>query len=135
MMMMQADYKTALLLIRSLLRDNVITIRITALAAVSMWEDKVSAEDVRKMAHNDPNPFVRPQAILTQTRLVGQDALPDLVALSRDVNLHVRRAVAQGFVDMEHLPLEARKALIRLGSEEATAEFTTAAILGEKHFR
>ena len=129
-MMMQADYKTALLLIRSLLRDNVITIRITALAAVSMWEDKVSAEDVRKMAHNDPNPFVRPQAILTQTRLVGQDALPDL-----DVNLHVRRAEAQGFADMEHLPLEARKALIRLGSEEATAEFTTAAILGEKHFR
>jgi HEAT repeat protein len=127
-MMMQADYDAALPLVRPLLKDSAITVRETALAAVSKWGDIVSAEDVRQIAFNDPNPFVRPQAVLTLTKLLGQDALPDLVALSEDLNLHVRRAAAQSMAVLDYLTSEAKSALLRLAMDEDTAEFTREAL-------
>jgi len=127
-MMMQADYDAALPLVRPLLKDSAITVRETALAAVSKWGDKVSAEDVRQIAFNDSNPFVRPQAVLTLTKLLGQDALPDLVALSEDLNLHVRRAAAQSMAVLDYLTSEAKSALLRLAMDEDTAEFTREAL-------
>jgi len=123
-MMMQADYEAALPLIRPLLKDSAITVRETALAAVSKWGDKVSVEEVRHIAYNDPNPFVRPQAVITLAKLLGQEALPDLVDLSEDLNIHVRRAVAQGMAELDYLTPEARTALLRLGKDEDTADFT-----------
>ena len=122
-MMMQADYEAALPLIRPLLRDSAITVRESALAAISKWRDKVSVEDVRYMAYNDPNPFVRPQAVITLTSLLGQDVLSDLVELSEDLNLHVRRAVAQSLAEVDYLTPEAKRALIGLAKDEDTAEF------------
>jgi len=130
-MMMQADYDTALPLVRPLLRDNAITVRETALAAVSKWEDKVSVEDVREIAFNDPNPFVRPQAVITLTSLLGQEAQPDLVELADDLNLHVRRAVAQSLAEVEHLTPEGKRALLQLADEDDTAEYARPAL--EKH--
>jgi HEAT repeat protein len=127
-MMIRADYETAMPLVRPLLRDNAITVRETALAAVSKWGDLVSVEDVRNIAYNDPNPFVRPQAVITLTRLLGQDALPDLVALSDDLNLHVRRAVAQCLAEVEYLTPEGKAALITLANDEDTAEFVREAL-------
>lgn len=127
-MMMQADYKAALPLVRPLLKDNAITVRETALAAVSKWGDKVSVEDVREIAYQDPNPFVRPQAVITLTRLLGQDALLDLVDLSEDLNLHVRRAVAQCLAEVDHLTPEGKAALLKLAKDEDTAEFARAAL-------
>jgi HEAT repeat protein len=127
-MMMQADYETALPLVRPLLRDSAITVRETALAAISKWGDLVSVEDVRHIAYSDPNPFVRPQAVITLTRLLGQDALPDLVALADDLNLHVRRAVAQSLTEVDFLTPEARAALLRLADDEETAEFAREAL-------
>ncbi|HEY9121844.1 MAG TPA: HEAT repeat domain-containing protein [Brevefilum sp.] len=127
-MMMQADYDAALPLVRPLLKDSAITVRETALAAVSKWGDKVSAEDVRQIAFNDPNPFVRPQAVLTLTKLLGQDSLPDLVDLSEDLNLHVRRAAAQSMAELDYLTPEAKSALLRLAKDEDTAEFTREAL-------
>lgn len=127
-MMIKADYKTALPLVRPLLRDNAITVRETALAAVSKWRDLVSVEDVRNIAFSDPNPFVRPQAVLTLTRLLGQDAIQDLEDLADDLNVHVRRAVAQCLAEMEYLTPGARQALLRLASDEDTVEFTRDAL-------
>ena len=68
-MMIQADYVAALPLVRPLLRDNAITVRETALAAVSNWGDLVAVDDVREIAYRDPNPFVRPQAVRTLANL------------------------------------------------------------------
>ena len=127
-MMMQADYDTALPLVRPLLKDSAITVRETALAAISKWQDRVSVEDVRQIAYNDPNPFVRPQAVLTLVKLLGQDALQDLVDFSEDLNLHVRRAAAQGFAEMDNLTPAARAALIQLSNDEDTAEFAQEAL-------
>ena len=127
-MMMQTDYKAAIPLVRPLLKDSAITVRETALAAVSKWQDKVSVEDVRHIAFNDPNPFVRPQAVITLTKLLGQDALPDLVDLSEDLNLHVRRAAAQSMAELDYLTSEARSALLRLAKDEDTADFTREAL-------
>ncbi|MDY6845754.1 MAG: HEAT repeat domain-containing protein [Chloroflexota bacterium] len=127
-MMMQADYEAAMPLVRPLLKDSAITVRETALAAVSKWQDKVSVEDVRHIAFNDPNPFVRPQAVITLTKLLGQDALPDLVDLSEDLNLHVRRAAAQSMAELDYLTPEARLALFRLAKDEDTADFTREAL-------
>jgi HEAT repeat protein len=127
-MMMQADYETALPLVRPLLRDSAITVRETALAAISKWGDLVSVEDVRNIANNDPNPFVRPQAVITLTRLLGQEALLDLVDLADDLNLHVRRAVAQSLAEVDFLTPEARAALLRLADDEETAEFAREAL-------
>jgi HEAT repeat protein len=127
-MMMQADYETALPLVRPLLRDSAITVRETALAAVSKWNDLVSVDEVRNIAFNDPNPFVRPQAVITLTRLLSQDALPDLVSLADDLNLHVRRAVAQSLAEVDYLTPEARSALLQLAQDEDTAEFARDAL-------
>jgi HEAT repeat protein len=127
-MMMQADYDAALPLVRPLLRDNAITVRETALAAVSQWNDLVSVEDVRQIAQSDPNPFVRPQAVITLTRLLGQDALPDLVALAEDLNLHVRRAVAQSLAEIDHLTPTGKRALLKLAEDPDTVEFAQPAL-------
>lgn len=127
-MMMQADYVAALPLVRPLLRDNAITVRETALAAVSKWGDLVAVDDVREIAFSDPNPFVRPQAVRTLAKLLGDEALPDLVALSDDFNLHVRRAVAQSLAEIENLTSDAKAALIQLSSDEDTAEFAQDAV-------
>jgi len=127
-MMMQADYETALPLVRPLLKDSAITVRETALAAVSKWQDKVSVADVRDIAYNDPNPFVRPQAVITLTSLLGQDALPDLVELADDLNIHVRRAVAQSLAEVDYLSPEGKRTLLKLASDEDTAEFTRKAL-------
>jgi len=127
-MMMQADYEAALPLVRPLLRDSAITVRETALAAVSKWGDMVSIDEVRNIAYNDPNPFVRPQAVITLTHLLGQDAMPDLVDLADDLNLHVRRAVAQCLAEMEYLSPESRQALLHLAGDPDTAEFAHRAL-------
>ncbi len=127
-MMIKADYKTALPLVRPLLRDNAITVRETALAAVSKWNDLVSVDDVRNIAFSDPNPFVRPQAVLTLTRLLGQDAIQDLEDLADDLNVHVRRAVAQCLAEMEYLTPGAKQALLRLAADEDTVEFARDAL-------
>ena len=127
-MMMKTDYDAALPLVRPLLKDSAITVRETALAAISKWGDKVSVGDVRQMAYSDPNPFVRPQAVITLTSLLGQDALPDLVELSEDLNLQVRRAVAQSLVEMDDLTPQGKAALMRLANDEDTAEFARAAM-------
>jgi HEAT repeat protein len=127
-MMMQADYDAALPLVRPLLRDNAITVRETALAAISKWQDRVSVSDVRNMAFNDPNPFVRPQAVLTLTKLLGQEALPDLVDLAEDLNVQVRRAVAQSLVEVDYLTPAGKAALIKLANDEDTAAFAQDAL-------
>ena len=127
-MMMQADYQAALPLVRPLLKDNAITVRETALAAVSKWGDRVSVEDVRDMACSDPNPFVRPQAVITLTRLLGQDALDDLIDLAEDLNLQVRRAVAQCLAEVDSLTPDGKAALLRLAKDADTAEFTREAL-------
>ena len=127
-MMMQADYKAALPMVRPLLKDNAITVRETALAAVSKWGDRVSVEDVREIAYNDPNPFVRPQAVITLTKLLGQEALLDLIDLSEDLNLHVRQAVAQCLAEVDYLTPEGKTALLRLANDEDTAEFAWEAL-------
>ncbi len=127
-MMMQAGYDVALPLIRPLLKDSAITVRETALAAVSRWNDLVAVEDVRQIAYNDPNPFVRPQAVITLAKLLGQEALPDLVDLADDLNLHVRRAVAQSLVHLDYLTPEAKVILLHLAEDEDTAEFAQDAL-------
>jgi hypothetical protein len=127
-MMMQADYEAALPLVRPLLKDSAITVRETALAAVSKWQDRVSVSDVRNIAFNDPNPFVRPQAVITLTKLLGQEALPDLVDLADDLNVHVRRAVAQSFAEIDYLTPAGKAALIRLANDEDTADFAQEAL-------
>ena len=127
-MMLQADYKAALPLVRPLLKDNAITVRETALAAVSKWHDLVSIEDVREMAYNDPNPFVRPQAVITLTKLLGQEVLFDLIDLSEDLNLHVRRAVARCLAEVENLTPAGKAALLRLANDKDTAEFAQEAL-------
>lgn len=127
-MMMQADYETALPLVRPLLRDTAITVRETALAAISKWQDRVSVSDVRNIAFNDPNPFVRPQAVTTLVKLLGQEALTDLEDLADDLNVHVRRAVAQSFAEIDYLTPAGKSALIRLANDEDTADFAQEAL-------
>jgi len=127
-MMIQADYQAALPLVRPLLKDGAITVRETALAAISKWKDMVSVEDVREMAYSDPNPFVRPQAVITLTKLLGQEVLMDLIDLSEDLNLHVRRAVARCLANVEFLTPEGKTALLRLAKDSDTAEFAQEAL-------
>ena len=127
-MMLQADYQSALPLVRPLLKDKAIAVRETALAAISKWGDKVSVDDVRETAFSDPSPFVRPQAVIARTRLLGQEVLLDLVDLSEDLNLYVRRAVAQCLAEVGTLTPEGKAALLRLAHDPETADYALEAL-------
>ncbi len=127
-MMLQADYQSALPLVRPLLKDKAIAVRETALAAISKWGDKISVDDVREIAFSDPSPFVRPQAVIALTRLLGQEALLDLVDLSEDLNLYVRRAVAQCLAEVGTLTPEGKAALLRLAHDPETADYALEAL-------
>lgn len=127
-MMTRAGYRAALPVVRPLLRDANIGIREAALAAVSRWEDLVSVDTVRWMCYHDPNPFVRPQAIATLVSLVGEQALPDLVTLSVDMNSHVRRAVALALGSLPHLPENGVQVLNRLAQDPEIGESAQVAL-------
>ncbi len=121
-MMIKADYRPALPLVRSLLKDSSIAIRETALAAVARWKDQASIEAVRWMAYSDPNPFVRPQAVTALTNILGQEALPDLLALANDLNTHVRRSVIYSLGRINPIPEEAVILLKQLSADPALSE-------------
>jgi HEAT repeat protein len=110
-MMIEADYRAALPLIRTLLKDPAITIREEALAAINHWRDMASLDQVRWMCFQDPNPFVRPQAITCLVALINRDAIPDLVGLAHDRNSYVRQAVVNNLGKVGDLPPEAVEVL------------------------
>jgi HEAT repeat protein len=117
--------------IRSLLKDSNVTIREAALEAVGHWQDAFSADTVRWMCYHDANPFVRPQAISTLVSLLGREALPDLLALAGDLNVHVRQKVAFQLGQLDDLPPEAEMVLRRLAADPETAESAAWAV--QKH--
>lgn len=127
-MMVRADYRAALPVIRALLKDVNITIREAALEAIGRWQDRISIDTVRWMCYHDSNPFVRPQAVTTLFNLLGSEALPDLLSLAEDLNMHVRRAAAYCLGRLEPLPDEAVAALNRLAAEPETAESAQTAL-------
>ncbi len=127
-MMVQANYIAALPLIRPLLRDNSITVRETALMAVSKWHDLISVDDVRSIAFNDPNPFVRPQAVFALAGLLGVEAQPDLIKLANDVNAHVRKAVVQALGRLPYLADESKAVLDRLTFDPEVADLARQAL-------
>jgi HEAT repeat protein len=100
-LMVRAEYRDALPMIRPLLLDPAISVRESALLAVSHWRDYSALEVIRAICFHDPNPFVRPQAILALTNLQKMDAVPDLERLAADMNAFVRKSVLQA---VEHLP-------------------------------
>jgi HEAT repeat protein len=57
-------------------------------------KDGEAAEAVRSICLNDPNPYVRPEAIGALARLEGEGAVATLQALVNDTNALVRRAAS-----------------------------------------
>ena len=100
-LMVRAEYRDALPMIRPLLLDSAISVRESALMAVAHWKDLSAVEVIRTICFHDPNPYIRPQAILALTKLQRMDAVPDLERLVMDMNAFVRKSILQA---VEYLP-------------------------------
>ncbi len=127
-LMIRSNFRAALPFIRPMLKDPTITVRETALAAIGRWQDRASADTVRAMCHHDPNPFIRPQAINVLVDLIGDEAIPDLITLTSDVNVHVQRTAAYHLARARSLPPEGRAALARLAQNPELGESIQAAL-------
>lgn len=130
-LMIRSNFRAALPFIRPMLKDLTITLRETALAAIGRWQDLASTDTVRNMCYHDPNPFLRPQAINVLVDLIGEQALPDLIALTNDVNVHVQRTAAYHLARAKALPPEGRAALARLAQNPDLGEAIQAALTSQ----
>ncbi len=127
----QANYRLALPLVRPLLRDERDALREMALTIVTEWGDAAALDSVRQMAFADPNPFRRPQAVLSLALLGGAGALPDLIKLTGDLNGHVRRAAAEALGRLPGLPPAAVSALQRLLDDPVAGESAAATLAAQ----
>ena len=80
------------------------------------------------MCHNDPNPYIRADAIDSLIRLMGRDSLPDLLDLTHDPNTKVRDAVAAGLAGLDNLPAEAVSALKNMANDEGVGDVALSAL-------
>ena len=124
----QANYRLALPLVRPLLRDERDALREMALTIVTEWGDAAAVDSVRQIAFSDPNPFRRPQAVISLALLAGASALPDLIKLTGDLNGHVRRAAAEALGRLPGLPPAAVNALQRLLDDPVAGDAARAAL-------
>lgn len=127
----QANYRLALPLVRPLLRDERDALREMALTIVTEWGDAAAVDSVRQIAFSDPNPFRRPQAVISLGLLAGAHALPDLIKLSGDLNGHVRRAAAEALGRLPGLPPAAVSALQRLLDDPVAGEAARATLAAQ----
>jgi HEAT repeat protein len=95
-LMIATRYPSALPLIRPLLKDKVALVRDRALTAMAVFHDVSSIPQVLWMCLHDPGPFTRVKAVNVLVSLAGAAALPDLLDLTGDLNVAVRRAVTSG---------------------------------------
>jgi HEAT repeat protein len=121
-MMIEADYRPALPLIRPLLEDQTGYLREAALQAVMKMGDAAAARQVRRMCFHEPQPFTRLRALDCLVSLLGPEAIPDLVALKDDLNTEVRRSVAAHLGSREALPPEALAALAVMAEKDPDPE-------------
>jgi HEAT repeat protein len=122
MMMIEADYRPALPLIRPLLEDQTGYLRDAALQAVRKMGDAAAARQVRWMCFHEPQPFTRLRALDCLVSLLGPGAIPDLIALKDDLNTEVRRAVAAHLGTWDALPPEALSALAVMAEKDPDPE-------------
>lgn len=118
----QHNYRPALPLLRQLLQEENVTIRVAALQAISEMRDTGSLPHIEWICHHDSNPFLRVQALQALAAMNDQpaerreDAIAHLLALADDANFQVRRsAVCQllewNITDNRALPVLARFAI------------------------
>lgn len=89
-----AGYRPALPTLRAMLRDRHHARRSAALRALADLRDTDAAEEIRDLCLNDPNPFVRSEALAVLARLLGEGAAATLAALADDTNALVRQVAA-----------------------------------------
>jgi len=122
------NFRKAVTAVRPLLEERTVAIRQRALRIITEWQDFASVERVRWMCHNDPNPYIRADAIDSLIRLMGRDSLPDLLDLAHDPNTKVRDAVAAGLAGLDNLPAEAVSALKNMTNYEGVGDVALSAL-------
>ena len=122
------NFRKAVTAVRPLLEERTVAIRQRALRIITEWQDVASVERVRWMCHNDPNPYIRADAIDSLIRLMGRDSLPDLLDLAHDPNTKVRDAVAAGLAGLDNLPAEAVSALKNMANDEGVGDVALSAL-------
>jgi HEAT repeat protein len=95
----QYDYRLALPLIRPLLQDENVAVRVAALQTLSQMRDIEALPPIAWICFHDSNPFLRVQAVHALAELRGEQAIRDFAALASDANYQVRRAAAGYLVE------------------------------------
>lgn len=106
LLIMQYNYHPALPLLRPLIREENMTIRVAALQAITHMRDESSLPRIRWMCYHDSNPFIRVQALQSLVTLQGQQALPHVLALAGDANYQLRKTAVEALLAWD-LPGEA----------------------------
>ncbi|MEO8286511.1 MAG: HEAT repeat domain-containing protein [Chloroflexota bacterium] len=116
---LNSDYRQGLPIVRQLLEDPQPPTRHAALGAIVAWRDTASIPVVRRMSYSDPSTEIRPHALAVLLDLAGTEAIPDLAALTADLNLQVRYRAGRLLADLSSstLPSYALAALDRFHAE------------------
>jgi HEAT repeat protein len=126
LLIIQQNYRRALPQLRPLLRDANISIRGAAIQAVTQMQDHESLGQIRWMAAQDSNPFIRIQAVEAVAKLMGREAASHLLALTNDSNFQVRRAAIRHLLEWEIQDTAVLTSLARFAQsfpeEELTAQ-------------
>jgi HEAT repeat protein len=132
-LIVKANFRKALTAVRPLLEEQNVEIRHRTLRIVTEWQDFAALDRVRWMCHNDPNPYIRADAIDSLIKLTGRDSLPDLLNLAHDPNTRVLGAVAAGLGGITNLPAEAVSALRNLANDEWVGDVARSALAELDH--
>ena len=131
-LMVSGGYRPALPAIRAFLRNRGVTLRGAALRAIVELGDVAAAAEIRSLCLDEPNPFLRPEAVGALASLLGVGAISTLADLVDDPNPLVRRSVAVSLGRLEERPAEATALLGQLARDENQSVATAArAALGD----
>lgn len=106
-LMVKAEYRPAVPIIRGMLSDRRLEWRRGALRSLAAFGDEDSAEAILAVCREDTNPFLRADAVRVFSRLVGEAAAAALEVLANDTNAKVCRVAAEELARLKTVPLAA----------------------------
>jgi HEAT repeat protein len=127
-LVVKADYRLALPLIRSLLGNSDGTVRFHALHALIDWNDTESAKAISLMAKQEAAPVLRCLAVDGLVKLKPAGCENDIALLLGDLNVQVRVAAVKGLASLRELSSDTRLALEHLAIHDESEQVRSLAL-------
>jgi HEAT repeat protein len=126
-LVVKANYRAALPLIRPLLGNSDGGVRFQALRVLLDWEDAESVEPIFLLSQQEPSPVVRCLAVDCLAKLATNKTEDRLTSLLGDLNVQVRLAAVRALASMTSLSLDSHLVLEHLARHDDSESVRAAA--------